>query len=801
MRTLFFLLLCFGYQGLFGQNITVISKDGSQPIAQVVVLNQSGTILQQSDSSGSVNLSAFSDDDILTFSHPSYNEYIVQKSDLLRSNITFIALEASPIEIEEVVISASKWEENRMNIPLQIKRIKPEAIQFQNSQTSADMLAESGQVFLQKSQLGGGSPMIRGFAANALLIIVDGVRINNAIYRNGNLQNVINIDPSTLASAEVIFGPGSVTYGSDALGGVMNFTTLDPKFSTDGTLKVAGNGLIRYASANNERTWNLRTGIGGQNIAWAGTFTFSKFDDLISGSNRPEDHPEFGKRNSYVARISGRDSIVSNPNPNRQLFSGYSLLNTMQKISFKASDKLNLQYTFNFSTTTDIPRYDRLTETDSLGSPVAAEWRYGPQRWMMNALEVNSVSEKGMFDAFKLIISQQQYLESRHNRRYRSDLLENRREKVNIAGINADFDKTLAPGHRIFYGLEGYYNAVTSTAEGENIETSAIVPIATRYPDNGSSYFGSGIYMNYRWSVSPQIYFNGGARLNYTGLDASNSGSLVGEEEMISLDNVGLSGSIGGVIQPTPVWKLSGTISTGFRAPNIDDIGKIFEVSSGVLTVPNPDLLPETTNNFELGIEKVFSDGFGFEVVGFFTNLKNAMVRRNFPINGNDSLIYEGERVKTVALVNTGKGTLYGAYAGLSISLVDNLVLSGNLTYTYGRDVIDNVPLRHAAPIFGNVSLKWNASRFGIELYSMFQGSIAFEDLAPSEQDKPYLYSSDGALGWTTLNLRSSINLNSYLTLNAGVENIMDSYYRTYSSGIGAPGRNFIVSIRGKIPN
>ena len=119
-------------------------------------------------------------------------------------------------------------------------------VQFQNPQTTADLLSNSGEVFIQKSQQGGGSPMIRGFATNRVLIAVDEVRMNNAIFRSGNLQNVISIDPFAVENTEVLFGPGSVIYGSDAIGGVMSFTTLAPKFSDSS--KVLISGCLLYTS-------------------------------------------------------------------------------------------------------------------------------------------------------------------------------------------------------------------------------------------------------------------------------------------------------------------------------------------------------------------------------------------------------------------------------------------------------------------------------------------------------------------------------------------------------------------------
>src|SRR5690606_14493688 len=135
--------------------------------------------------------------------------------------------------LEQVVVSASRWEEDKREVSSRIVTLSQREISLYQPQTAADLLGNSGEVFIQKSQQGGGSPMIRGFATNRLLYSVDGVRMNSAIFRSGNLQNVINLDPFAVDRLEILFGPGSVMYGSDALGGVMHFSTLRPRLSGD----------------------------------------------------------------------------------------------------------------------------------------------------------------------------------------------------------------------------------------------------------------------------------------------------------------------------------------------------------------------------------------------------------------------------------------------------------------------------------------------------------------------------------------------------------------------------------------
>ncbi|NNE03509.1 MAG: TonB-dependent receptor plug domain-containing protein, partial [Eudoraea sp.] len=202
-------------QGVFAQEILLLDSDTRNPIVNAVIYNANKSKTALSDFDGKCDLSSFSANDRLTISHIGYQSRKTTKSQLLKKGGK-VYLTVKTQQLEEVVMSISKWEQQKKDIPQKITAISAQAIGFANPQTSADVLQSSGQVYVQKSQLGGGSPMIRGFATNRLVLAVDGVRMNNAIFRGGNIQNVISIDPFAIKNTEIIFGPGSVIYGSDA---------------------------------------------------------------------------------------------------------------------------------------------------------------------------------------------------------------------------------------------------------------------------------------------------------------------------------------------------------------------------------------------------------------------------------------------------------------------------------------------------------------------------------------------------------------------------------------------------------
>ena len=194
------------------QEIEVFGANSLKPITKVAVFNSDGTISDLSDESGKVQLPQIAPNDTLTFQHPSYYIEKYRYKDLQKASFKVYMIDKI-IFLDETVVSVSKTEERARNISNTVDVLHPTEIAFKNPQTSADMLENTGHVFIQKSQMGGGSPIIRGFEANKVLIVVDGVRMNNAIYRGGHLQNVITIDNAMIERTEVVYGPGLYKVG------------------------------------------------------------------------------------------------------------------------------------------------------------------------------------------------------------------------------------------------------------------------------------------------------------------------------------------------------------------------------------------------------------------------------------------------------------------------------------------------------------------------------------------------------------------------------------------------------------
>lgn len=780
----------------FAQKVKVVDQSTGKPILDVFIYHENKNDVAYTNDKGIADISHFPKG-LLFLRHPSYYQQSVA---YLGSDLN-LAFKEKIMSFNEVVISANKWEQEEESVTQQIMTVNKKTIQFQNPQTSADLLANTGQVFVQKSQLGGGSPKIRGFAANSVLLVVDGVRMNNAIFRSGNLQNIINIDANALQSSEVIFGPGSVIYGSDALGGVMDFHTIDPIWSSDNSTRFNANALARYSSAANERTGHIDFSLAGPKFTLFHSSSFTGFDDLKAGSWRTGGYKNEFQRDFFVQRINGQDQLVSNEDEDLQKFSGYNLFNTISKFKYRISDNADLSYGFYYSTTSNIPRYDNLTETISPTSDSlqAAEWFYGPQKWMMNNLKLSLYKPNALFDQARVTLAYQSFEESRNDRDFGDDRLRTRTEQVDMYSASIDFDKEYE-GSNLYYGIDFFHNNISSAAFRRNIETGEITNASSRYPDGGSRYNSFAIYGSYVNELTDQVTFNSGLRFNTISLKAetTDSTALSNQADKIELNNSALNGSLGLAINLNEFNKISFNISTGFRAPNVDDVGKLFDVGNS-LVVPNSDLKPEYSLSYELAYQRKTEKSL-LKIVAFHSRLFNAIVDGPFTLNGNSTISIDGEDLNVFAKVNTGDAEIQGASILFQAEIGQNWGIQNMISFVDGKDISNDEPLRHTTPLFGKTSVTYQKNKIRSEFYVEFNGNRDRSDIPVSEIGrKPYLYTDDGMPGWYTLNFKSSYQASEILNINFSIENILDMHYRPYTSGISAPGRNFIVAVRASI--
>lgn len=794
-----FLITCFFSGKLYGQKIKILDKDDIGPVDQVFVYNNSKSTTAISDSTGIIDLSAFSKRDTLTFTHPGYQTFMIPKINIG----TTVYIKKQVVNILPVDIIAEQDKEKALEVTSTISKIDPKTVQFNNPQTSADMLELSGNVYLQKSQMGGGSPIIRGFEANRVLLVVDGVRMNNAIYRSGHLQNAITIDHSILENTEIIYGPNSVIYGSDAIGGVVHYQTKTPQFrsETDTINNNSAAAYARYSTANQEKTAHFDFNLGWKKVAAVTSVTFSQFEDLKMGTVTDPDYKEFGIVRYYTERIDNKDSVIRKSDLTEQIGTGYSQTDLLEKISFKLSDKVLLTLNTQYSTSSDIPRYDQLTDFSSPDQPNWAEWYYGPQNRLLTSLSTQVLSENKLYNKMVVLAHYQKIDEDRITRRFGSDERTTREEDVSVYGINVDFVKSNQNKSQWYYGLEAIHNIVESNAHTQNILTGATTSASTRYPDDGSTLSSGAAYLTFKNNFTEKATYSFGARYSYTALKANFTDTTFVKLPFseISNNNSAVTGNLGLAFHPNEKLKLHLALSTGYRNPNVDDVGKVFAKDDYVM-VPNDFLKPELAYNAELGITKSFGDEqLIINAVGFYTILKDAIVRDFYSLNGFDSLDYDGETLRIQTNVNATEAVVYGISFNLFAKLSKEFSLKSNLNYTVGENTSLNVPLAHIPPIYGRTDLIVNSDPLIVSVYVKHQAWKWISDYSPFGEDNEDKATVNGTPAWQTYNLSAALKLSESFTIQAALENMLDVHYRPFASGISGPGRNFIFTLRADI--
>lgn len=798
MRQLYFILLITLGLASTAQ-IRIVNKN-LESISGVLLM-QSSKVIGISDQTGTINIDTSSTEiDNLFLSHKNYYQKDITLN-LLVENSTII-LTKKINSFNPVVVSAGRNIRYKNDIALLTQRIDKKKIELILPQTSADLLNIDQNIYIQKSQQGGGSPIIRGFATNRILLVIDGVRMNTAIFRSGNVQNVISIDPFTIESTDLIFGPSSQFYGSDAIGGVLNFTTVKPEFSDNKMILKTKNNL-RYSSANNEKTYHSQFSLSGKKIATITSFTYSRFDDLKIG----EKGSKVYGRPDYIATSFSSDTIIDNSDESIQVNSGYNQKNFLHKTSFKINSKSQIHYGIQYSETSDIPRYDRLIQRDQLNQLSQAEWYYGPQIWMFNNLTFKHINKTKLFDEFKSTIAHQKFVESRNTRKIYSNLLNQRKEKVSAWSLNSDFTKHINLKTQINYGLEYVSNTIKSFGSQLNINNQTHQPITTRYPD-GSSWKTGGAYFNVIQRWNNHSITEGGLRYNLVEMNGQFDTSLTSYPiSDFNITNQAITGSLSQLFKKK-FGSISFILSTAFRSPNIDDIGKTFDSNPGYVTIPNPNLKPEYAYHGEVNLDYKVSRKIKIQNSIFYTYLDQAINLSNTMLNGIDSIIYDNTLSRVQMLSNEEYASVIGDQ--ITIKYTPNEFISLKTTYTFlNSQSSSGNAIRHITPNFGGTTLLMNYKKYNLMVYSIYNQRFNNDQFSNIEKNKPQFYLTDRnglaySPSWHTFNIKLGYYLNTKtipypIKINFGVENIMDKRYRPYSSRLTAPGRNIVVALQVKL--
>ncbi len=793
------------------QVIQVVDYENKVPLENVSVYNAKKEIYLHTDKKGQINLHVFHLKDTIYFAHPDYEILRITKQNIIQNKYR-VELFRSLTVLNTVILSVSRTEQKRKEIAREVSVFDQPQIQKTIRSEVPGILETAPGITVQKTQGGAGSPVIRGMEANRVLLVIDGIRMNNAIYRTGHLHNSITVEPPVLERIEVISGPSSI-YGSDALGGVIHFITKTPIVNSH--KKLSGAVLGRFATATHETSYHFNITFSRQQWASLTALTYSDFGNIRMGTLRQHGYDKWGIIETYSDNTESffDPDEKANPDPAVQPNTGYRQYDFFNKTVVKLSSRSHLIFNTQFHTTSDIPRFDKLTEKKN-GHLKYAEWRYGPMQRFLISPTWEWKPGNTWIETIRIIPAFQNIRESRIKRKFGDSIRAYQKEHVRVFSLNADINAKPAPKWKINYGAETVYNKINSKAYGKkliidghqitDLEGHYYVP--SRYPNDGSYYVSAALYGNAQYRFNSRHLIHTGLRFTQIVMEArwKNLRLVALPFQKLHLANFSATPSFSYIYTPN-TWKISAGISSGFRSPNIDDVGKIRE-KKGKLLVPNIHLKPEYSYNAEIGIQKTLFQGkLSLQTYFYYNLIRNYIDRQRYNLNGFNQIPYDGETVDIYANVNNGNARIYGGDFIAHWQIAKQLSWKANASWLKGKKQ-NGKPMPSIPPLKIFSTLNYKTDYFEAILGFEYNGKKPLEeydvnsgidnlDEGPVDPDTGKFA---GFPQWYVFNAYFSYYLTHNLTLNIGVDNIFDVHYKKFASAISEPGRNLKIQILGR---
>ena len=756
-----FILSTILSQNIFGQTITIKDSLSDKPIANANI--KSNDLGLTSNSYGQADLSVFKDGEAITISHITYQSKVINKTNVINN---IIYLNRMTNILPDIILT----ENNK--IPLSKKypvfTVKPKGLQLIET-SSAELVASTSSVIVQESQAGGGSPNYRGMEANRLLIVVDGIMLNNTIYRSGHVQSSSTINPFFVKSINLQSGPSSVAYGSGAMGGALIFNTLDPLDTNQLIVRQI------FESSSRAVSTNILGRYYRKKISQISGVSIKSADNLRMGSNRLHGYDSWGNETGVV-------------DGNEQLFTNYYRGDFIHKIKYQHNKHNQFLSNTQYSISSDIDRFDKMNDLTEVGLKYS-KWYYGPQMRFMQKLAYLGGYKSLLFNSYKLSLAFQNVKESRHKQKKDDLYLSNRIENVKVYDANLNFNKSIGSSSLVYGGglrLQEVFSTASLTNSNESLFNT------TRYPDGGSNVKDLFLYSQMNIPLNSLIDLFFGARWNNAELNARFNENIVSLENLRNKNNSFVKSMVLSY-QPKTFISVNLGYYNGFRNPNIDDIGKVFSKDGNNVVLPNKNLEPEYSNNFEVSVN-YRSTEVNASLQLYRTEIENAIVREFGTINGSDSIIYDGEMMRVQLNKNIASAKINGLSASSNINLSPNISLYSNINYIVGSDN-NSDPLAHIPPLNGKVSLEYKNKNYSVDFYAVYNEWKHVENYDLAGVDNLEEATNDGTPAWYTLNIGYTQNITQNMVVMMKIKNLTDIHYKTFGSGVSASGRNFIVAL------
>lgn len=659
------------------------------------------------------------------------------------AQLNVISVEDSVNQLKEIIVTATKANQQLIQIPYSVSKINAEHIQDLFFRSTPEALTGTTGIFIQKTNHGGGSPFVRALTGNQNLLMIDGIRLNNATYRYGPNQYFNTIDLYTVGSIEIIRGSGSVQYGSDAMGGVIQVFTKNPAFSEKP--KWSSTIYGKTVSSNMENTGRVELIHQSAAMALQLGFTHRNFGDLVGGEQTGIQHP-----------------------------SGYSEKSFDTKLRWKLNENTLVTLVHQQLIQHDVPLYHKVQVEDF------KYYYFEPQQRKLSYLKIEKYLGKSILNHLNIIASTQQNKETRKYSKNNALFEYQESDKVATIGLAVDIYATFSNRVTANTGVEYYHDKVNSSTLKMTILNSEAILQRGLYPDKATSSNLS-FYSLHHFALK-KFQVEAGIRYN---------------QFQVNIVDTASAYKLGSVtIHPTSfvanfslLYKINfnqsfyGSISSGYRAPNIDDMGSLGLVDFRY-EIPANNLKPEKSYNLEIGY-RLINNKTTFSVALFNLQLRDLITRVQIP-----ALQVGGYNVYTKA--NNQQSYIRGFELEYKLKISKQFSAETNAMYAFGQNSSKNEPLRRVPPLNGRTAFNYKNThwKFCIEnIYAASQRRLAQGD---KEDNR---ISIGGTSGWYVLNMHAGYTFKS-LQIQTGLMNVLNTDYRTHGSGINGAGRTIFCGVK-----
>ncbi len=665
--------------------------------------------------------------------------------------------------LDRVQVTATKRPESTLDVPAGTTIVGTHAMREAAPQTAMDALHGAIGAYVQQTTPGQGVVIVRGLKGSEVLHIVDGFRLNNAIFRNAPNQYVALVDAQAVDRIEVVRGPMSTLYGSDAMGGVVQMLTREPRFEGP-DWQTTGAVRTMYGSADRSSLGRVEFAIGRRGLAISGGATHQDVGDL---------------------RVGGDQRLRP---------TGYSAHAFDLKLSAEVVDGHELVASVQFLKQPRTPRYDALVPGFGQSEPDNTQFLFEPQQRRFAQLIWRIHRSNALFDSAELHLGRQDIVDDRRTRATDAPDLEDREHnRDTLDGFFGQFGKSLNDAHYLSYGYEWYRDKVSSAKLRTNLLDGLSSVRKPRFPD-GAWMDSKSIYLADDWLIGSLADLNVGVQYSRFEIDIP----ATADTPSVRMRPSALSGNAGLSIKLGEDWRWVNNLGQGFRAPNIFDLGAFGERPGGRFSIANSELQPETVLTLDTGF-KFGGERFTGEIMAFrsryrdkITSVETGAMRT---AGGEDCVDGTPGCLRVVQNRNVTELNLWGVEAGARYYFVNpDLELYATATWTRGDEQFEGreYPADRIPPLFGKAGTLWRPHpSLGLEVYTLY--STRQDRLSERDRDDPRL-NPNGTPGWITTNMRIAWQVNTHFDLAFRAENLADKRYREHGSGLDEPGRNFIFS-------